>query len=171
MRTKNIIMSALFIAFGTVLPFLFHIVNLSGKIFLPMHLPVLIAGILLDKKSGLIVGMVTPFISSLITGMPILFPVAFIMTFELSAYGFFIGYFYEKRLNMYISLLFSMILGRVIVVIVVYFLSFISNNLVNLDPIEYIKVVIVTALPGIFVQFIVIPIIANFIKKIIKLTD
>ena len=64
-----------------------------------------------------------------------------------------------------------MILGRVIVVIVVYFLSFISNNLVNLDPIEYIKVVIVTALPGIFVQFIVIPIIANFIKKIIKLTD
>ncbi|KDE74238.1 hypothetical protein FUSO7_03870 [Fusobacterium necrophorum BFTR-2] len=89
MKTKNLLITSTFISFGIILPIIFHHLTLGGKIFLPMHIPVLISGILIGKKEGLLTGAITPIFSSIITGMPILFPIAFIMVFELSAYGFF----------------------------------------------------------------------------------
>ena len=55
MKSKKIVLSGLFIALGVVVPMIFHTVNLAGPIFLPMHIPVLLAGFLLGPVYGGIV--------------------------------------------------------------------------------------------------------------------
>jgi len=96
-QTKKIILSGLLIALGVLIPIFFHMLGAGGPVFLPMHLPVMVTGFLVGPLFGLIVGALTPFISSLLTGMPPLFPMAVLMIFELSAYGFICGFLYEKR--------------------------------------------------------------------------
>ncbi len=70
MKSKKIVLSAIFIAFGIIMPMIFHTVNLAGTIFLPMHIPVLIAGFLLGPTCGALVGIITP----ILTGMPPIIP-------------------------------------------------------------------------------------------------
>jgi hypothetical protein len=78
--------TALLLALGVMLPLVFHAFPLGGRIFLPMHLPVFIAGLVLGPLSGLIVGAGSPVLSALITGRP---PVYLMvpMVFELATYG------------------------------------------------------------------------------------
>ncbi|MGV8125356.1 MAG: ECF transporter S component [Candidatus Xenobiia bacterium LiM19] len=71
--TVRIAQSALFITIGMILPILFHAFGL-GREFLPMHLPVIIGGVLLGCRMGLIIGLLTPLMSSLFTGMPPMMP-------------------------------------------------------------------------------------------------
>lgn len=52
MKTKNLVMSALFVALGILIPMIFHSMGL-GKAFLPMHIPVLLAGFILGKRKAL----------------------------------------------------------------------------------------------------------------------
>mgnify|MGYP000878502134 CR=1 FL=1 len=60
MRARKVVLSGLFIAFGVLLPMIFHQFNMGGPAFLPMHIPVLIAGLFLGPTAGLLVGLVTP---------------------------------------------------------------------------------------------------------------
>ncbi len=83
MKTKTLTLSALLIAIGVILPMLTHYIA-AGNIILPMHIPVLVAGLILKPRYALIVGAMTPIISSILTGMPPLFPILPIMVFELS---------------------------------------------------------------------------------------
>ena len=55
-RTKKISLTALFVALCVVLPFAFHSVPNAGSVFLPMHIPVLLAGIILGWPFGLVCG-------------------------------------------------------------------------------------------------------------------
>ena len=54
-KTKQIVLTGLFIALGLVLPMAFHSIPNAGNIFLPMHIPVLLCGLVcgpwLDRKS------------------------------------------------------------------------------------------------------------------------
>lgn len=70
LTSKQITLTALFITMGVIFPILFHQVALSGRIFLPMHIPVFLAGIFVGPVGGLIVGLVCPGLSFLLTGMP-----------------------------------------------------------------------------------------------------
>ena len=61
MKNKNLTQIAtagLFIAFGIVLPMMFHAIGL-GSTFLPMHIPVLLSGFLLDAPIAAAVGCPT----------------------------------------------------------------------------------------------------------------
>lgn len=82
MKSKKIAFSSMFIAFGIILPMIFHTVNLAGNIFLPMHIPVLIGGFLLGPVCGMLIGIITPVLSGFMTGMPPIIPVMPIMAFE-----------------------------------------------------------------------------------------
>ena len=95
MKTKNIVLSGLFVAFGLILPMIFHQFSMGGPAFLPMHIPVLIGTMLLGPSSGFLIGMVTPVLSSVLTGMPPTFPMLPIMFFELAVYGLIAGYLYK----------------------------------------------------------------------------
>jgi len=165
MRTKNIVLSGVFIAIGIVLPIIFHSFNMGGQVFLPMHIPVLIAGMFLGPLYGLIVGVITPILSSVLTGMPPMFPMLPIMIFELATYGFVSGYIYKKfTKNSYLSLIAGMIDGRITAAIVVYVLA--SFFGAQMSPFNFVKAGIITGLPGIIIQLIIIPPLVKILKKI-----
>ena len=150
MKTKDLLTSSIFISFGIILPIIFHQINFGGKIFLPMHIPIIISGLLTGRKNGILVG-------------------AFIMLFELSVYGFFSGYYYEKTSNIYFSMIVSMFLGRITSGVVVWILIYIFNYSINLHPVEYVKISTITGVPGIIIQLLLIPIIVNILKNYIKI--
>lgn len=87
---RTVAQTGLFVALGILLPILFHQVSLGGRIFLPMHIPVLLAGALIGPVSGLIVGIISPGLSFLLTGMPPALRVP-LMTLELPIYGLVFG--------------------------------------------------------------------------------
>lgn len=167
-RTKstNIIISGLMIAIGLIIPTIFHAAGLGGKIFLPMHIPVLLGGFLLPPVYALLVGMVTPIISSLLTGMPPVFPMAIIMMFELGIYGLVASFFYRRlRIPLIVSLILSMIAGRVMAGLVVYILSLAFSIETLGNPIMFIKAGTILAIPGIIIQIILIPVLMYAINK------
>lgn len=165
-QTKKITLSAMFIALGSILAIVFHSFDL-GAVLSPMHFTVLIAGITLGYKYGLAVGIITPLINSIVFSMPPLFPVALGMALELGTYGLVIGliYTYLKPfkldiLNIYFSLIISMIAGRLIFGVYNGFLLGISEF--GFD--KFITAVIIVPLPGIIIQLLTIPAIVH--KKI-----
>ncbi len=82
--------TALLLALGVVLPIVFHAFPLGGRIFLPMHLPTFVAGLVLGPAAGLVVGAGSPIVSGLLTGRPtVLYMVP--MVFELATYGLVAG--------------------------------------------------------------------------------
>ncbi len=81
-RARELALSALFCALGITVPILFHVVGL-GRTFLPMHLPVLLGALVLRPPMAMLVGVLTPWASMLMTGMPPL-PMAVIMCIELT---------------------------------------------------------------------------------------
>ena len=104
--------TALFLALAILLPIAFHQFGLGGRIFLPMHIPVLLAGFIIGPVSGVIVGLLSPLTSFLSTGMPPAYAVP-LMSIELPLYGLVAGLAYQRlRLNVYIALVVALIVGR-----------------------------------------------------------
>lgn len=96
-KAQYITYCALFCALGALLPQAFHAFgNLSGTIFLPMHIPAMAAGFLLGPLAGLITGILSPLLSCLITvgTMPIPIKMPFMM-FEIGTYGVVCGVLYR----------------------------------------------------------------------------
>ena len=73
--TQKLMTAALCLALGLLLPSMFHMIG-AGTVFLPMHIPVLLCGMLCGGAYGAAVGAIVPLLSSLLTGMPPIFPVA-----------------------------------------------------------------------------------------------
>ncbi|AOT70344.1 ECF transporter S component [Geosporobacter ferrireducens] len=161
---KETVLSGFFIALGLILPTVFHTFG-GGSTFLPMHIPVLIAGFVLSLPFAIAVGAITPILSSLLTGMPPAFPVLPFMVFELAAYGAATSLLYKKfKLNVYISLICSMLVGRIISSIVVWVLAtFFMAKLPS--PIVFITGAIAQGIPGIIIQIVFIPAIVFALEK------
>lgn len=163
---KNLVASALCIAMGLVLPAAFHGIPNAGSIFLPMHIPVLLCGLICGWKYGLIVGILTPFLSSVLTGMP---PMAVLpgMICELAVYGFVTGLLIgrvrtgKNVLNLYICLVSAMLCGRLV--------SGVMNGLIfragDYSLQVFATAAFVTGLPGIAIQLVVIPALIIALEK------
>ena len=67
---KNLVLSAMFLAVGIVLPFFIGQIPAIGKMLLPMHIPVLLCGLICGWQWGLGVGFVLPLPRSLLFGFP-----------------------------------------------------------------------------------------------------
>lgn len=164
---KNLVLSGLFIALGLVLPFFTAQIPSVGSRLLPMHIPVLISGFVCGWPLGLVVGFVTPLLRSLIFGMPPMFPTAIAMAFELGTYGLMAGLLYDllpkKNSSTYISLILSMIVGRIIWGIASMFLLSLNGKAFTWQM--FIAGSLVNAIPGIILQIILIPIVINNLKK------
>lgn len=161
MKTKKMILSGLFIAMGLILPMIFHTVNLSGSIFSPMHLPVMLGGFLLGPVYGAAIGFITPILSSVLTGMPPLMPIMPMMALELLGYGFMTGLLFTKTKKIYISLILSIVFGRLCSMVGAFILSLTLAP--QISPIPYVVSGVVNGLPGIAIQLIVIPALVKFI--------
>ncbi|HKL75514.1 MAG TPA: ECF transporter S component [Halanaerobiales bacterium] len=173
--TKKLVLMAIFVALGIILPIVFHIFGSSiAQILSPMHIPVFIAGALMGPIAGLIVGMMTPILSSLFTGMPPVIPMLPIMFVELAIYGYLMGYLYKvKNVNIYLSLIITMLLGRISTGIVVYILVH-GFNIGRLpkNPLIFVQGTIISGMPGIILHLALVPLLikylrnANFLKRI-----
>lgn len=163
MKSKKIVLSGLFIALGVIVPMIFHTVNLAGNIFLPMHIPVLLAGFVLGPIYGGIVGIICPIISGFTTGMPPIMPVMPIMAFELCGYGILSGLLYLKTREVYPALIGSMIGGRIFAIVGAFVVSLTVAPQVH--PLAYVASGIIPAIPGMIVQLIAIPILIKLISR------
>ena len=115
--TRKLTLSALFLALGLVLPLITGQIPQIGKMLLPMHIPVLLCGMVCGWPYGLAVGAVIPLLRGLLFGMPVLYPTGIGMAFELAAYGAVIGLLYAKLnkrgvAGVYMALVPAMLAGR-----------------------------------------------------------
>ena len=118
-NVKKITVGGLLIALALVLPMAFHLTGVPqpGQVFLPMHIPVLLGGFVLGPVFGFFVGLFSPIISSVLTGMPAVGRLPFMMI-ELAVYGLVSGLMYntfkfnKKKMGTYISLLTAMLCGK-----------------------------------------------------------
>ncbi len=155
LEAKFLTYSALLLALGVLFPFSFHQFGIAGRIFLPMHIPVLIAGFLVGPASGALVGALSPFLSSLLTGMPPL-PLTILMIPELLTYGLLAGLLYQKlRLNLWLSLLGAMVGGRAVWVLMACLVSSVLG--IRARPLPVALAALAMGWPGIVVQLIFIP--------------
>lgn len=155
-NTKRLIIAGLLLAIGIIVPMIFHTTGISGTIFLPMHIPVLLGGFLLPPSLALLLGMLTPILNSLITGMPPLFPMAIIMVFELGIYGLVASFLYRRlELPSVVALIISMVAGRIMAGLVVFILA--AFFAVKMDPMTFVIGGVTTGIPGIIIQLILVP--------------
>ena len=163
-NTKKIVYTAMFLAIAVLLPQVFHLIGgpAAGKLFLPMHLPVLLAGFLIGWQAGLITGLIAPFLSFLITGMPPV-PTLFFMAVELPVYGLVAGLFKENKLNIVIKVLISMVAGRAALGLAYMVGAYVFN--VEIAPWAAVGSAIVSGIPGIAIQIVLIPTIVFLLRK------
>ena len=145
---------AIFIAMGVLLPMVFHTVGAMGSVFLPMHIPVLMAGLLLGPVVGAGVGALTPLCSSLFTGMPPVMPTLPIMMAELVAYGWVSGYV-RRRANLWAALVAALLFGRVAAGLMLWCLA--HWVALQWTPWGYLTLTMAKGLPGILAQLFFIP--------------
>lgn len=164
-QSKQITTSGLLIATGIILPMIFHTFALGGQIFLPMHIPILLGGFLLTPLFAVLVGCATPVLSWLLTGMPPLFPGSIHMLFELAVYAFVVSYLYHRRgTPLYLTLIVGMLAGRAAAGIVNYVM--LTSFFAGAFSIKaFLTAMFVTALPGIALQLVMIPIMVRLLES------
>ena len=159
-NVKNMLLAAMFMAIGLVLPFLTGQIPAIAKALSPMHLPILLCGFICGPLYGAVVGFVTPLLRSVLFGMPALCPSAVAMAFELVTYGLVTGILYarfQKRdiKAVYISLLAAMVLGRIVWGIASLFLYGVKGETFTVAA--FFSGALLGVIPGIIVQLILIP--------------
>ena len=158
-KLTKMILAGLFIAIGFLLPFLTGQIPQIGSMLSPMHIPVLLCGFVCGPFWGALVGASTPLLRSLILGMPPLFPVATAMAFELAAYGFLAGLLYtilpKKPINVYVSLILAMLIGRVVWGLAMAILMGLSGGSFGFQA--FLAGAFINAWPGILLHLIIIP--------------
>lgn len=166
-NTRKLILAALFLALGYVLPFFTGQVPAVGKMLLPMHIPVLLCGFVCGWQYGLVVGFVVPLFRSMLAGMPVMMPTAVGMAFELMTYGAVSGLLYgmlpRKTWSIYAALLGAMLSGRVVWGIVSILLYGIQGSMFSWQI--FLGGAIMNAVPGILLQLILVPVIIILLEK------
>lgn len=113
--------TAVCMALCVVLPIALHAIPNAGKLLSPMHIPVLLCGLVCGWQYGLVCGLAGPVLSSLLTSMPPMgTPTLYGMIIELAVYGLVTGLMMRfihtksQTADLYISLVASMLAGRVV---------------------------------------------------------
>ena len=167
---EKLVAAALCLALCLVLPFLTGQIPQIGSALCPMHIPVLLCGFVCGWQWGLIVGFAAPILRSLSLGMPPMFPTAVSMAFELAAYGAATGILYKilpkKKWCIYCALISAMIIGRLVWGTARFIMSGLDVNKFGLSA--FWTGAVTSAIPGIILQIVFIPLIIMSIEKFIK---
>lgn len=165
-KAKYVVGTILLSGIGVALPKIFHVLagTSAGATFLPMHIAVLIAALTFGITSSTIVAGSSIVCSYLLTGMPSLARLPY-MLIELVIYAILLSVC-NKKFNSYISLIATIILGRVLYAgVLAVAINVLGLPTYGISVIESIKV----GLPGIILQLAFVPVIAKAIKKGAKL--
>lgn len=123
-RLYQLVLTAILLALGMVLPFLTGQIPTIGQAVSPLHIPVFICGLTCGWGWGAALGVALPLLRSVVFGMPPLVAVAIPMAFELAVYGAVCGLLYPllrkalKQNNhlpaMLLALVVAMVAGRLV---------------------------------------------------------
>lgn len=171
MELKRWLFSAMFLAIGIILPFFTAQIKEIGDTLLPLHLPVMLCGLVCGWKYGLAVGFVLPLFRAFLFSMPPIYPNAVWMAFELATYGFIIGFLYfrfSKRTvgYLYFCLITAMLGGRFIWIIAKTVLLDLGWEIIKIQAL-FIESIL-DSVPGVIAQFIIIPLVMNVVNRIEK---
>ena len=165
-QINKICLAAMFLALCWLMPFLTASNPELGNMFLPMHIPVFIAGFVLGPFYGGLIGLLGPITRTLIFGAPPIFN-SIPMCFELATYGFISGLSFSllvKKLNkvdsllaIYIALISAMVIGRIAGGFVSYIVTFFNANSNGYTWSAYWTSYFVMAWPGMILQLVVVP--------------
>ena len=163
---RHLVYAAVCLALCMLLPFLTGQIPQIGSALSPMHIPVLLAGFLCGPWWAMAVGFVAPMLRHVWLGMPPLIT-AIAMSFELAAYGLFSGLLYrllpKKTVNIYVSLIGAMILGRIGWGIAMVVISGVSGSAFTWSA--FIAGALLNAVPGIILHIVLIPILVMALKR------
>lgn len=157
-KTKEIIFSFVFTTLAVYTPTLIHYFAGidGGRTFLPMPFFVLLAGLMLGWRAGLATALMSPIVSYLISGMPLMNILPFI-TLQLVAYGVVVGIIKEKY-NAVISVTVAIIAGWLAIGISLLLFS-------KMNALNYVAQGLKMGIWGIAIQLVLLPAIAILAKK------
>ncbi len=156
---KNLTLSGMFLAIGLVLPFLTGQIQQIGNMLLPMHIPVLLCGLICGWQYGGTIGLIMPLLRNILFGMPPM-PNAISMAFELATYGLAIGLLYGRSkwkcvFSLYRSMLIAMLAGRAVWGMVQATILGLGGSGFTVQM--FMAGAFMNAIPGIILQLILIP--------------
>ena len=172
-RIRKMVLAALLLALGLVLPFVTGQIPEVGNMLLPMHLPVLICGLVCGWKWGAVVGFVLPLMRSFLFQMPPLLPTmrtggALCMAFELMTYGLVAGLLYgwlkKYRWGLIVSLLGAMLAGRIVWALA----SMVIYRIFADFPFTFQLFLaggFLSAWPGMILQIVLVPLLVRLLEK------
>lgn len=163
--TKRMVLTAVCAALCVVLPMAFHAFPGGGNVFLPMHIPVLLCGLMCSWPYGLICGLLGPALSCVLTQMP---PLAYLpsMMVECAVYGCVAGAMMELvrtgkiYADLYISMGTAMLLGRVAAGLAKAFIFAPGTPIF-----AWVSTSLVEGIPGIAIQLALIPTIVYALQR------
>jgi len=159
-RTYLII--AAFVALSVLTPWIFHQFQLAGATYLPMHFFIFVAALVGGWQAGAIVGLLTPFASYAVSGMPALTVLPQIAV-EVAAYGLVAGLLRQKlNLNVFWSLLGAMAAGRLALLVAVFLVQAITGHVYSplgssATPLDAVWNTVAQSWPGLLAQIVLIP--------------
>lgn len=156
---RNLVLAAMFLAIGIVLPFVTGQIPQIGSMLLPMHIPVLLCGFICGWQYGGVVGFILPLLRHVMFGMPPLMT-AIPMAFELATYGIITGLLYnalpkKNIVTLYISLISAMLAGRIVWGVVRVIMIGVVGEAFTWQL--FMAGAFLNAIPGIILQLILIP--------------
>ena len=165
-KVRQLVYAAVCLALALVLPFLTGHIRAVGKMLLPMHLPVLLAGFVVGPWWAMAVGFLAPVLRHLLFAMPP-YPSFVAMAFELAAYGLVSGLIYQhtprKKWTIYVSLLSAMVVGRAVSGVTMAMLMGLSEDHYTFPA--FIAANFTSGIPGIVLQIVLVPLLVMALEK------
>ena len=166
-KMKRLCIAAICVALCYVLPMAFHGVGL-GSILSPMHIPVLLCGIVCGGGYGFLCGVLGPVLSSVLSGMP---PAAMLVRMipELCVYGLAAGlamrYIRTKSFaaDVYISLVAAMVAGRIVGGIATAIFYTVTSGVYSIAL--WATSYFIEAVPGIAAHLVLVPVLVFTLQK------
>lgn len=171
--TKHLVYSAVLLAIALILPMITGQIPKIGNMLCPMHIPVMLCGYICGWPWGLAVGFIAPLLRGVIFGVPPFIPKGLAMACELATYGFICGILFrslrkkypetKEVVHIYITLIVAMLAGRLVWGLMRYLLAPLTGEPFTLEL--FIAGGFATAIPGIIIQLILIPVLVTAIRK------
>ncbi len=166
--TKHLTLSAMLLAMGILLPFLFGQLPQIGTMLLPMHIPVFLCAFLCGPQYGATVAVILPLLRSLLFSRPMLYPDAVAIAFEMVTYAIVAGVMYGRSRwhcirALYRALLVSMVAGRVVRTVAQLLLLGLRDTPFRFEG--FFTGVLLSGIPGIILQLTAIPAVMLLLQR------
>ena len=161
---RELVLAAVCLALCLYLPFLTGQIPQWGNMLSPMHIPVLLCGLMCGWPYAMTVGLIAPPLRYALFGMPPIMPTGAAMMVELAVYGLSASLLRralpKRPAYLYVSLILAMLLGRVFCGLLEAFVFVPGYTWA-----QWLRESFVICLPGIVLQLAAIPLITLALRR------